>query len=128
MIKDGKEKVSEKKLTPAEKKIVFYNAAAIAKQRVEVNYKDDKYNKDDWFPLGASYFGVKGVKGKALEGLKDFGFFSAYGGGYKVRMPAGQSANVGDQMAGDFQEYFLEALKVFDYKEPVETFTDAWYN
>ena len=43
-------------------------------------------------------------------------------------MPAGQSANVGDQMADDFQEYFLEALKVFDYKEPVETFTDAWYN
>jgi len=126
--KDGEKKVSEKKLTPNEKKIIFYNAAAIAKQRVELNYKNNKYDTTNWFPLGASYFGVKGLRGQSLKALKDFGFFSNYGGGVKYRMPSGQSANVGDQMADDFEDYFVEALEVFDYKQQVETFTDSWYN
>ena len=115
-------------MKPKEKYLVFQNAAIVALAAVKNNYANDKYDTKDWFPLGASYFGVKGVKGKALEALKDFGFFSNYGGGVKFRMPSGQSANVGDQMAEDFEEVFHFKLKEMGFDQEVETFTDSWYN
>lgn len=112
---------------PNYKNLAFKTAARIALDTVQKNYQEDKYDKENWFPLGASYFGVKNVRGKALEALKEFGFRSSYYGGYKMRMPAGQSAAVGDQMAEDFEEVFLEQLKKYGF-ENVETFTDSWYN
>lgn len=120
--------MAKTKMTPKEKYMVFNNAAVVAFSAVKNNANNGKYDTKDWFPLGASYFGVKGVKGKALEALKDFGFFSHYYGGVKYRMPSGQSANVGDQMAEDFEEVFRFKLKEMGYEKEVETFTDSWYN
>ena len=120
--------MKEIKFSPADKYLIFSRAAIMALQVVKDNYAADKYDKENWFPLGASYFGVKGVRGKALQALTDNGFRTAYDGGVKLRMPAGQSANVGDQMADDYETAFKFWLETSGYTKEVNTFTDAWYN